>query len=68
MINVTKNWYSVELSKTYADILKDYLRKMGVYFEPSEAGNLIHFECYMTERECNDVNDFLYNIVNKHLV
>jgi hypothetical protein len=68
MIKNDKNWYSVELSKNYADILKDYLRKMGVYFEPSEAGNLIHFECHMTERECNDVNDFLYNIVNKHVV
>ena len=68
MMKTAKNWYSVELTKDYADILKDYLRKVGVYFEPSEAGNLIHFECYMTECECNDVNAFLFNAVSKGAV
>lgn len=58
-----KEWYSVELPRHEADILKDYLRKTGVYFEPSEAGHLVHFECLMTKGECDSVNDFLYRTV-----
>lgn len=57
-----KTWYSVELSRPHAHSLKDYLRKARIYFEPSEAGNLIHFECHMTAEECEFVNDFLSKI------
>lgn len=57
-----REWYSVELPKNEADILKEYLRKAGIYYEPSEAGTLIHFECLMTKEECEFVNDFLCNV------
>lgn len=63
MCNAIRGWYSVELPQNEADILKEYLRKAGVYFEPSEAGHLIHFECLMTKEECAFVNDFLYKVM-----
>lgn len=58
-----KTWYNVELPKAQADILKDYLHKMGVYYEPSDAGPVIHFECLMTKEECEIVNEFLQGMV-----
>lgn len=58
-----KGWYSVELEPDKAETLKDYLRKAKIYFEPSEAGNLVHFECCMTEEECESVNDYLAHIL-----
>lgn len=54
-----KKWYNVELSVDRADELKQYLRSHCIYFEPSSAGNLIHFECYMNDVELSLVNDFL---------
>lgn len=54
-----KKWYNVELSVDRADELKQYLRSHRIYFEPSSAGNLIHFECYMNDLELSLVNDFL---------
>lgn len=68
MLNVNKNWYSVELVKTEADMLKEYLRKASIYFEPSEVGHLVHFECLMAKEECDFVNDFLYNVVTGGVV
>lgn len=68
MVDVAKNWYNVELPKPHADMLKDYLRKACIYFEPSEAGHLVHFECLMTKEECTFVNDFLYKVVTKGAV
>ncbi len=57
-----KGWYNVELEPEKADVFKDYLRKARIYFEPSEAGNLVHFECLMTKEECGFVNDYLAHI------
>ena len=54
-----KEWYNVELPIDKADGLKDYLRGHRIYFEPSSADNLIHFECYMSAVERDLVNDYL---------
>ena len=58
-MNNGKTWYSVELSKPSAEILKGYLRRANIYFEPSEAGPVVHFECHMTPEECMAVNNYL---------
>ena len=58
-MSIDKAWYSIELPKDEADILKEYFRKACVYFEPSEAGHLVHFECLMTKEECTFTNDYL---------
>lgn len=57
-----RKWYNVELPIDKADCLKQYLKSHNIYFEPSSAGNLIHFECYMTDDERELVNDFLKRI------
>ena len=54
-----RKWYNVELLKDNAKLLNGYLKNHGIYFEPSEAGDLIHFECYMNEIEAQLVNEFL---------
>lgn len=54
-----KTWYSIDLFKRHTGPLKTYLRESGIYFEPSEMGPLVHFECLMTESECEQVNSFL---------
>lgn len=57
-----REWYSVELSRSNAELLKDYLNEYGIYFEPSEVYYLIHFEILMTENEVAHVNRFLDTI------
>ena len=64
MFDVDSTWYSVELTKQYADIFKDYLTKACIYYEPSEAGHLIHFECRMTKEQHEFANDFLRKTIN----
>ena len=54
-----KEWYNVELPLDKADGLKGYLKSHRIYFEPSSAGNLIHFECYLNDIELDLVNEFL---------
>ena len=54
-----KAWYSAELSAPSANIFKHYLRSLNVYFEPSEAGQMVYFKCLMSEEECTLVDSFL---------
>lgn len=54
-----KEWYSVELTNEYADLFKYYLRENKIYFEPSSAYNLVHFECLMTKDEYEMTQSFL---------
>lgn len=54
-----KSWYGIDLSGRYVDMFKAYLRHAGVYYEPSEAGTAVHFECHMTKEEYEYVCDFL---------
>ena len=54
-----KHFYNVELQPKQAELLKDYLRKENIYFEPSACYNLIHFEIKASEQEIEKVNQFL---------
>ena len=58
-MEANKTWYSIELSQRYAGIFKNYLRNADIYYEPSEAGLGIHFECHMTEEEYESASIFL---------
>ena len=51
-----RKWYSNELRKVYADDFKKYLHEQGLKFEPSENGDYIHFEVYMTLEELRAAN------------
>lgn len=52
-------WYSVELPREKSEEFKEYLRKREISYEPSEAHNLIHFECKMTENDLRHANKWL---------
>ena len=59
-----KRWLSTELPKDMAWNFKVWLRDNGIKFEPSEAGNLIHFEVFMDRDEAQRANDFIDSIDN----
>lgn len=54
-----KVWYSIDMTKEKAEKFKLYLRDHDIQFEPSECYNLIHFECFMTEKELDLANEWL---------
>ena len=51
-----RKWYSSDMRRVYADKFKEYLRGQGLKFEPSENGDYIHFEVYMTLEELRAAN------------
>lgn len=57
-----RKWYSVELNKDDAAMFNEFLKGNSIKFEPSEAYNLIHFECYMTFEELYLANKWLDNL------
>lgn len=63
MMTDERTWLSAEMDKDLAEKFKGYLREIGLKYESSEAGNLIHFEVYMNQKEMTEANDW----INKHL-
>lgn len=59
-----RTWVHTELPRDMAEKFKIYLRDNGIYFEPSEAYNLIHFACKMNRDEMRAANDFIDSIDN----
>lgn len=60
-----RKWYSVELNREKADLFNKYLKENEIKFEPSEAYNLIHFECFMTFKELYMANKYLDELAVK---
>ena len=54
-----RDWYGTELSKEGAELFKDYLRLNDIYFEASQADDLVHFECFMTMPELYSANEWI---------
>lgn len=54
-----RDWYGTELTKEGAELFKDYLRLNDIYFEASQANELVHFECFMTTDELYSANDWI---------
>ena len=52
-------WVNTELPKGTANRFKEYLRDNHIQYEASEADNLIHFECYMSETQISNANAFI---------
>lgn len=46
-----RRWMSTELSKTDALLFRACLILEGIKFEPSSAGDLIHFEVFVNDEE-----------------
>lgn len=55
-------FYNVELKPEQAEKFKMFLKKEGIYFEPSACYNLIHFEIKLNEKDVEKVNQFLESI------
>ena len=54
-----RKYCNVELNKEDAEKLKVFLKRNGIYYEPSACYNLIHFEIKVDEAEFKMVDDFL---------
>ena len=67
MILMLRKWYSVELTKENAEQFNNYLKRNNIKFEPSEAYNLIHFECYMTFEELYAANMWLATLLGESI-
>ena len=56
---VKRRWYGAEFRRDDAELFKQFLCESSIQYEPSEAGNLIHFELYMTMMELVMVNAWI---------
>lgn len=54
-----RNWEGFNTSKAFADVVKAILKFSGIKYEPSENGELVHFEVFMD----NDEFEVLYRDV-----
>ena len=53
------NQCRLNLKKDEAELFTNYLKEREIYFEPSENGSFIHFECIMTDEEMEEANTWL---------
>lgn len=49
----------LDLTKDEAELFTKYLKEHSLYFEPSENGELVHFECIMSDEEMEAANKWL---------
>ena len=59
LIDGERKWVSCELPRETAESFKVFLRKANLRYEPSECGNLIHFEVYADPAEVKAADAFL---------
>lgn len=53
-------WFNIELNKIQSAIFKDFLRYNSFRFEPSQCGELTHFEIFVTtEKDFQTISEFL---------
>ena len=54
-----QRWRNIEISKPHAEVFKRWLKNNKVKYEASEADDLIHFECFVDEKQEMGANNFL---------
>lgn len=59
IVQYDRDWYGTELTKEGAELFKLYLLQHDIYFEASEAGNLVRFECFMTDKQLYSADEWL---------
>lgn len=59
---MNKDWGSVNLTKEYADLFREFLINNEICFETSENGNLVHFEVLVDGEEQEACDKFLSDI------
>ena len=51
--------YNLEIDKTNAEYLKDYLQANNIKFEPSQCYNNVYFSITCTEAEADEINNYI---------
>ena len=51
--------WSCQVDKPTAEKYKDYFRKNDIYFEPSEAYELVHISFEVSEKELKALDDWI---------
>lgn len=54
-----RTWVNGEFSKADASTVKMYLKTKGIKYEPSQVGDMIHIEAYMTANELTEFNNWV---------
>lgn len=57
--NMARKWMGVDIERKTAPQFKRFLFEKGIKYEPSENGNLIHFEVFVNSEETSICNDFI---------
>ena len=65
MHEVKRRWYGADFSRDNAKIFTEYLKEHRIQFEPSEAGNLIHFQMNLSMMELVTVNAWIFTFMNE---
>ena len=62
---VKRRWYNAEFTKENAKIFTEFLKEHRIQFEPSEAGNLVHFQLNLSIMELATVNAWIFTFMNE---
>lgn len=54
-----KQWWSCQLDKPTAEKYNQYFRENDIYFEPSEAYNLVHISFQISEEELKAMDNWV---------
>lgn len=54
-----KKYRSTEVTVNEAEALRIFLKENEIEYEPSQCGDLIHFELLVTDEETEMINDFI---------
>ena len=57
--NMDKKYRSTEVTVNEAEALRIFLKENEIDYEPSQCGDLIHFELLVTDEETEIINDFI---------
>lgn len=54
-----RTWHHSDMDKDFAEEFKGYLNENDLPYEPSEAGDKVHFAVYMNDYEAKAANDWI---------
>ena len=56
---MSKRWWSCQVDKSTAKKYKQYFRENHIYFEPSEAYNLVHISFEISDEELKAMDNWI---------
>lgn len=58
-----KQWWSVQVDKQTGEKYKQYFRENDIYFEPSEAYDLVHISFKVSEKELKELDNWIRKVL-----